>query len=78
MPKLLKNITATLADDSTGDVSFLKTIYCEVQEEDYINLGGFIGYLQNLKKTETTESLNKPLLFGLKTNLTIQNINISY
>jgi hypothetical protein len=77
MPKLLKNITAALADDAIGNVYLVKSVHGEVQEEDYINLGGFIGYLQDLKRTEETSALQKPLLFGLKNNMNIKVVNIN-
>lgn len=80
MPKLLKNITASLADDALGNVVLVKTIEGQVQGEDYINLGGLIAYLQDFSRIEETLVLNKPLTFGLKNNKNIKviNINISY
>jgi hypothetical protein len=80
MPKLLKNISACLVDDSIGNVFLIKNVKGEVQGEDYINLGGLIGYLQDFSKIETSLNIEKPLLFGLKNekNIKVININIDY
>jgi hypothetical protein len=80
MPKLLKNITANLADDALGNIVLVKTVEGQVQGEDYINLGGFIAYLQDFSKIEKTLTLNKPLTFGLKNvkNIKVVNLNIDY
>lgn len=80
MPRLINNIEATLINDITGDVKLIYSVIGEFQQEDYINLSGFIAYLQNLNKTPKTKKLVKPLLFGLKNkyNLPINNINIDY
>lgn len=80
MPKLLKNITANLADDATGNVFLIKNVQGEVQGEDYINLGGFIGFLQDFSKIESSETIEKPLTFGLKNskNIKVISVNIDY
>ena len=80
MPKLLKNITANLADDASGNVFSIKTVQGEIQGEDYINLGGLVAYLQDFSRIETSLILNKPLNFGLKNekNIRVININIDY
>ena len=80
MPKLIKNISAGLADDSIGNVFLIKNVQGEVQGEDYINLGGFIGYLQDFSRVESSETLEKPSTFGLKNskNIKVISINIDY
>jgi hypothetical protein len=80
MPKLLKNITANLADDALGNIVLVKTVEGQVQGEDYINLGGFIAYLQDFSRIEETLTLSRPSTFGLKNNKNIKvvNINIDY
>lgn len=80
MPTLIKNITASLVDDAIGEAMLITQVYGEVQGEDYINLGGFIAYLQNFSRVEESIELIKPELMGLKNtkNLIINNINIDY
>jgi hypothetical protein len=80
MPQLLKKIEATSFDALSGDAILIKSVSGEIQEEDFINMGGFVAYLQNLSRTEETSALTKPLLYGLKNskNLPIINLNINY
>lgn len=80
MPKLLKNITASLADDALGNVVLVKVIEGQVQGEDYINLGGLIAYLQDFSRIEETLALSRPSTFGLKNskNIKVVNVNIDY
>ena len=80
MPQLLKKIEATSFDALSSDAILIKSVSGEVQQEDYINMGGFVAYLQDLTKTEETSVLTKPLLYGLKNskNLKIINLNINY
>ena len=80
MPKLIKNITAELLPYYTSNLYFVTTLVGEVQGEDYINLNGFIAYLQNFKQVEYLEYLEKPLTFGLKNqyNLATITLEISY
>jgi hypothetical protein len=80
MPKLIKNISASLADDMLGDIVLVKTVEGQIQGEDYINLGGLVAYLQDFSRIEKTLNLQKPLVFGLKNekNIKILNINIDY
>lgn len=77
---LIKNIQGELVNISNGSILYLSPITGEVQGEDYINLNGFIAYLQNLTKVEYTKGLVKPLTFGLtnKYNKTTQTLDISY
>lgn len=66
MPKLIKNIEASVLDYFTGSLYYVTTLTASVQTEDYINLNGFIAYLQNFKQVSSLEYLSKPLNFGLK------------
>jgi len=80
MPELIKNIEAYSVDILSNDITLVKSVSGEIQQEDYINMGGFIGYLQNLSRAEKTSALTKPLLYGLKNTkfLPIKTLNIDY
>lgn len=80
MPKLIKNISASLADDAIGEVFLVKSVLGEIQGEDYINLGGFIAYLQDFSRIQETETSKPPLNLGLKNskNIKVINLNIDY
>ncbi len=80
MPKLIKKVEATILDQFMGNLYFVTTLSATVQTEDYINLNGFIAYLQNFKQVETLENLDKPLTFGLKNQYNIPTtiLEISY
>ncbi len=80
MPQLIRNIQGQAYLVTTGSVIGVKTISGEVQLEDYINLNGFIAYLQNFTKVDETESLRKPILFGLinRYNIPVVTLEINY
>lgn len=80
MPILIKKISGEILKNVSDSVLYVSTISGEIQREDYINLNGFIGYTQNLSKTEETYGLIEPLSFGLKNayNNTIVTLEISY
>lgn len=80
MPQLIKNIKSEYTTLTTGSVNTLKTLNGVVKLEDYIELYGFVAYLQNFTKIEDSELLIKPLTFGLKNryNLLINNLEIDY
>jgi hypothetical protein len=80
MPQLIKNIEAVSVDILSDDITLVKSVSGQIQEEDYINMGGFVAYLQNLSRTEETYALTKPLLYGLNNarRLQIKNLNIDY
>ena len=66
MPQFIKNIQAEELSLDTGSVNGVNSLSGVVKEEDYIQLYGFVAYLQNFTKTDETVLLNKPLNFGLK------------
>jgi len=80
MPQLIKKIEASIVEDLTGPVILVKSFIGEVQEEDYINLGGLVAYLQDFTKSDFTSALIKPLLYGLPNtyNLPVTTLNIDY
>ena len=80
MPQLIKKVEASVKPYLTGNVFYVTSISGLIQEEDYINLHGYIAYLQNLKQTEYTESLTMPLAYGLKNlhNIPMITLQIDY
>lgn len=80
MPKLLKNVEGKIFDSYTTNVTYVSSVTGEVQQEDYINLGGFVAYLQNLTEVQVTSRLTKPTTLGLKNtrNLQVVTLNIDY
>ena len=66
MPVLLKKIEAFILDTYQTDLDFYTTLSGEIQFEDYIELNGFIAYLQNFTQVQTLIDLQKPLNYGLK------------
>jgi len=80
MPILFRNISANILDHFVSEVVIFKPIIGQVQGEDYINMNGFIAYLQDFTRAEYTKCLIKPTLFGLqKTNNSEEyTIEISY
>lgn len=80
MPILVNNVTAQILDNFTGSLYFFSNLSGEVQFEDYINLNGFIAYIQNFTEVGHVQYLQKPQLFGLKNqyNVPIVTLEISY
>lgn len=78
--QLIRNIQGDAYPNVVDNINYLSTISGEVQREDYINLNGFVGFLQNLTKTEETAALSIPSSFGLANtyNKTIVTLEISY
>jgi hypothetical protein len=80
MATLIKNIEAKFYDNYITNVSLVKIITSNLQKEDYIDITGFIGFLQNFSKTEETYLLETPIEFGLKNqyNIPLTTLTIDY
>jgi hypothetical protein len=80
MPQLLKKVEGEILTHVIGDVRFVTSVSGQIQQEDFINLNGFVAYLQNLSRTEFTSALLKPMEFGLKNenNIATITLDISY
>jgi len=80
MIKLIRNIEGIVHENVDGSLIYTKSIIGEIQKEDYINLNGLVGYLQNFSRTEYTQALVKPLNYGLvnQYNLPMITLEISY
>ena len=80
MPQLIRNIQGEVLTNIVADIRYISNITGEIQREDYINLNGFIGYLQNLTRAEETSALTIPQSFGLQNsyNKTMVTLEINY
>ena len=78
MPKLIQNVQGEILDNFIGSVYTFTPIIGQIGQEDYINLNGFIAYTQNFSRAEASETLQKPVNFGLVNNKQIVTIEISY
>jgi hypothetical protein len=80
MAQLLKKIEGEFLPSIETDVIGLRTIYSEIQGEDFVNLRGFIAYLQNFSQIENTAKLDKPINMGLVniTNTLRIDLQINY
>jgi hypothetical protein len=80
MTQLIKIVEGSLIDEITDNVICVKSVIGEIQREDYININGFIAYLQDLSEVQVTSALTKPITFGLKNtrNLQLITLNIDY
>lgn len=80
MPQLIKSVTFNIFGSVEGDVSYQKALFGDVQQEDYINMNGFVAFLQNFTQVETATKLNTPIPFGLQNinHIPVVTLNISY
>ena len=80
MPQLITSVVGNVYTNTTGSVMYVNSVVGTIQQEDYIDLNGFIAYLQNLSKAEDTSGLVNPDNFGLKNskNLEVKEIKIDY
>jgi hypothetical protein len=80
MPILIKDIKGEIITTTNGVINYYSSVVGQIQQEDYVNLNGFVAYLQNLTRAEVTVALEKPLKFGLvnQNNLPIETLLINY
>ena len=80
MPQLVKKIQGEVINNIIGDVTFISSVYGEIQQEDFIKLGGFVAFLQNYSKVKEVTELTTPTQFGLdnRLNLPTNILEISY
>ena len=78
--QLVRDIQGEAYPNVIDNIVYLSSVSGEIQREDYINLNGFVGFLQNLTKAEETAALTIPLSFGLTNtyNKNIVTLEISY
>ncbi len=80
MTQLVKNIQGNIVENIMGNIHYVKSISGEVQREDYINLNGFVAFLQNFSKVMSVTKSQTPSEFGLPNtyNLEMNTLEISY
>jgi hypothetical protein len=78
MPQLVKRVQGEVIDVIIGEVVTSNPIVGEVGTTDYIHLNGITAYIQNFDRVVSSETLSKPLLFGLKNTQTEVVLEISY
>jgi hypothetical protein len=80
MPQLLKKVQGEILTNTIGNVSLISSVSGEIQQEDYINLNGFVAYLQNFSRVELLTELIPPMEFGLPNtyNIETKTLEISY
>jgi hypothetical protein len=80
MPQLVKNIQGNIVENIMGDIHYVKSISGEIQQEDYINLNGFVAFLQNFSKVMSVTKMQTPTEFGLPNtyNMEMNTLEISY
>lgn len=80
MPQLLKKVQGEILTNTIGDVNLITSVSGEIQQEDYINLNGFVAYLQNFYRVELAFELVTPMEFGLPNtyNIETKTLEISY
>lgn len=64
MIQLIQNIQGNFVTEIKGNINYVQSIEAEIQGEDYINIYGLTGFLQNLSQTPKTNGLLIPNLFG--------------
>lgn len=80
MTQLIRNIQGEVLTNVVDDIRYISNVTGEIQREGYINLNGFVGYLQNLTRAEETAALIIPQSFGLPNsyNKTMVTLEINY
>jgi hypothetical protein len=80
MLKLLKKIQGEFLPNVIDDIRLITSVSGEIQQEDYINLNGFIAYLQNFSHVELETKLQTPIEFGLPNtyNIETKTLEINY
>lgn len=80
MPRLIRNIEGSELTYIESNIQYITSIVGVVQQEDYINLHGYVALIQNLTQTENTQGLIKPLKFGLPNlhNIPMITLEIDY
>jgi len=77
MPKLIRNITGSIYLPESGSVHFTKFIEGQLGQGDYFKVFGLEMFQQDFSRVEDSESLNKPINFGLKNQFRKTVVNLS-
>lgn len=78
--ELIKKLSGNIIQEEFGHVEAITAVSGNAGLEDYINVWGLTGFIQDLTRAEITERLNKPIQFGLPNtyNIPIVEIKIDY
>ena len=78
--QLIKKTHGIVSEELIGLIDAIKNINGQISQEDYINVWGLKGFIQDLTQSEITERLDKPVQFGLPNtyNIPIIEIKIDY
>jgi hypothetical protein len=80
MIQLINKVQGQIYTVFTGNIDNLYSISGEIQQEDFIDLNGFVAYLQNFTRVYSLENLQNPINFGLKNsyNIPMVTLEINY
>lgn len=87
MIRLIKSVTGEVLDNFETEVVLIRTIEGQFGGGDYINMGGFEAFLQDIgltydncqnKDSQTIINIDTPVNFGLKNNTNFTTLEISY
>lgn len=78
--KLVKKLSGNIITEKLGHVEAITAVTGKASVEDYIDVWGLNGFIQDLTQAEVTERLLKPTQFGLPNtyNLPMVEIKIDY
>ena len=76
MPQLLKKVQGEVITNTIGNVSFIFGVSGMIQQGDFINLNGFVAFLQNLNYVDELTKITSPLEFGLKNTYNIETTSL--
>jgi hypothetical protein len=78
--QLVRKIKGEVLGYTTGSAVYFTKIAGEIQQGDYVNLHGYSALMQDLTKTDYTQSLVTPLVFGLMNphNIPMVTLQIDY
>jgi len=80
MPLIIKQITATFLSNYSSDLTIIGLIKAKINQNDFIKVNGFTGYLQNFTNVDTLTPNSIQLTYGLNNQykLPVSNIQLSY
>ena len=78
MLQLLKSITGQVQEVNSAEVNGITSVSGELQDGSYICLPTFTGFLQDFSCAETVEFFPPQLNLGIKINVEMTTIEITY
>lgn len=77
MPQLIKNIKGEVLPNLIGQIK-LASVEGIIQSDGYVGMNGFIAFLQDYSKVIFTDTIKKPINFGVKAAYQSVTVNMSY